>query len=160
MTLNAYACELPSKPRPVSPIVVRYQFDPELVATKSEGYRLLAEMPGKMPFVFRVFNLSSEPQERSFGLTFSQAVAFETEEFLEMTIPAAGHVDVRWDVDLSGAFSATGRLAAMVSSAGSGSEPAELVEIDLMGNPIDQKKLDKELNKLANQIAAKRKRLH
>jgi len=32
--------------------------------------------------------------------------------------------------------------------------------VDLMGNPIDQKKLDKELNKLANQIAAKRKRLH
>ncbi len=132
MQLLAYSSKSAPKPVAASPIVLRYQFDPQFVASKSEGYRLVAGTPGKMPFVFRAFNLSSKPQKRSLALSFSQPVVFETEAVQKLTVPAAGFVDVRWDVNLTGAFVATGALRATL---GSEETSAERIEIDLAGNP-------------------------
>lgn len=135
MQLNAHVSKRPPEPRHVSPIVVRYQFDSEDVAPKTEGYRLVAEKPGKAPFVFRVFNLSSKDLKRSIRLTFLHPESFEWEDVQEATIPAQGHVDVHWTVDLAKAFAATGTLTARVSTVEEGSEADEFVEIDLSGNP-------------------------
>ena len=110
---------------------MRYQFDSEYVAPKTEGYRLVAEKPGKAPFVFRVFNLSSKDLKRSIRLTFLHPEKFEWEDVQEATIPAQGHVDVHWNVDLAKAFAATGTLTARVSTVEEGSEADEFVEIDL-----------------------------
>lgn len=139
MQLHAYAEQAKSTPPAASPIVLRYQFDADLVEAKSEGYRLLAEIPGKMPFVLRAFNLSAEPQKRSLALSFSRPVAFDAEAVQSITIPASGFADVRWDVDLSGAFAATGMLCATVRAQDADALPGETVEIDLKGNPsLDQ----------------------
>ncbi len=135
MQLSSCADEPPPKSRTASPIVLRYQFDPELVAPKSEAYRLVAETPGKMPFVFRVFNLSSTPQKRSLALSFSQPAEVLPETTQAATIPAHSSIDVGWDVDLAGVFAATGTLRATVHAEGTDAKPGEIVEIDLTGNP-------------------------
>ena len=135
MQLWSYAVQPAFKAVPASPIVLRYQFDPKLVAPTSEEYRLLTETPGKMPFAFRVFNLSSKPQRRSLALSFSQPVACETDDVQRVTIPAEGYVDAHWNVDLTGAFAATGMLRATVRAEGSAAKPGEMVQIDLTGNP-------------------------
>ena len=143
MQLLAYAVQSASKPAPASPIVLRYQIDLGLVAAKSEGYRLLAETPGKMPFVFRAFNLSAEPRKQSLTLSFSQPVTLERESVLQVTIPAAGHIDVRWNVDLTGAFASIGTLRATVRADGGDALPGDTVEIDLTGNPTLQQVLQR-----------------
>ena len=133
--LIAHTHDQPLKPWKVSPIVLRYQFDTELVAPMTEGYRILAETAGEMPFVFRVFNLSSKAQEHSICLAFDEPARFKREPVRRIVVPAMSHSDVQWDVDLTDAFSATGTLTAAVSAEGKGSEISDLVEIDLIGNP-------------------------
>lgn len=135
MQLLTQANQPASSPVTPSPIVIRYQLDAQVVAGKSEGYRLFTETPGKTPFVFRLFNLSSEPQQRSLTLSFSQSVDFITAPVQRTTIPAKGHVDLRWDVDLTDAFAATGLLHGTVHTQGANAKPGETVEIDLSGNP-------------------------
>lgn len=141
MQLLAYATAPVLATVPASPIVLRYQLDRETVEAKSEGYRLLAETPGKMSFVFRLINLSSQSQQRSLTLSFSQPVTMVTAPAQDVTIPAEGYADVRWDVDLIGAFAATGLLRATVRTYGAGAQPGEMVEVDLSGNPTLQQVL-------------------
>ncbi|NLS95939.1 MAG: hypothetical protein GXX96_27705 [Planctomycetaceae bacterium] len=139
MQLLAYSEQVKGEPQTASPVVLRYQFDADLVEARSEAYRLLAETPGKMSFAFRAYNLSSEPQKRTLVLSFSQPVVLEAEAAQSVTIPASGFADVRWDVDLSGAFAATGMLCATVRTQGADAAEGESVEIDLKGNPsLDQ----------------------
>ncbi|MHB8903094.1 MAG: hypothetical protein ACYC6Y_30400, partial [Thermoguttaceae bacterium] len=56
MQLLTQASASAPRPEPSGPVVLRYQFDRALVSAASEGYRLVAETPGKTPFVFRAFN--------------------------------------------------------------------------------------------------------
>ena len=135
MQLLTQAAGQATRPAPASPIVLRYELDRQVVAAVSEGYRLLAEAPGKMPFRFRAFNLSAEPQKQSLTLSFSQPVAFETESVQQVTIPPTGSVDVEWNVDLAGAFAATGTLRATLRAKGADTGSGDMVEIDLAGNP-------------------------
>jgi len=130
MRLLSHAARPAPKPVAASPIVLRYQFDPDYVAAMSEGYRLTAETPGEMPFAFRVFNLSSKPQKRSLVLSFSQPADVRPETVQTVTISAHNSIDVRWNVDLTGTFAATGTLRATVRA-----EVGETIEIDLAGNP-------------------------
>ena len=132
MELLAHTAQPSHKPRPASPIVLRYQYDANVVSPKTEGYHVIAEKPGDVPFAFRVFNLSSEAQDRSLTLAFSQPVDFKTEVVRVVTVPATGHADVSWNVNLSRAFAATGALTATLRTDGSADE---LLEIDLIGNP-------------------------
>lgn len=123
------------RPAAASPLVLRYQFDPAAVKAASEGYRVAAEPPGKMSLTFRAFNLSAEPQRRSLRLAFSRPVRIVGEAVESVTIPASGAADVRWEVDLAGAFAAGGTLRATVRSEGQPAASSEMVEIDLAGNP-------------------------
>ena len=132
MQLLSHAIQPAPKPVPASPIVLRYQFDPEVASPKTEGYHIVTETPGEVPFTVRVFNLSSRAQRRSLTLSFSQPVDFESDEVQKATVPVTGHVDVRWNVNLSRAFAATGALTATVRTDGTADEH---IEIDLIGNP-------------------------
>ena len=135
MDLLKSSREAAVKVQPPSPIVLRYQLDPQRVAAKSEGYRLQDDAPEKVPFVFRAFNLASEPQMQSLTLSFSQPVDFESDATRQVTIPAAGYVDVRWEVGLKEAFAATGSVRATVRASDPEGKFGDLVEIDLEGNP-------------------------
>ncbi len=123
------------KPAPASPVVLRYTVDRQLVEARSEGYRLLAESPGRMPLVFRVFNLSTKPETQTLTLSFSQPVVLETEAVQQATIPPQDSVEVRWNVDLAGALAATGTLRATLRAQGADARSGDMVEIDLSGDP-------------------------
>ena len=101
---------------------------------KSEGYRVKAETPGKMPLVVRAFNLSGQPEEVTLNLSFSEAAAEVLDpQARRATIPAEGFVDVAWQVDLSGALAPSGHLAATIEATGKTSGRRASLQLDLSG---------------------------
>lgn len=122
----------PPRPTRPSPIVLRYQFDRDLVEAKSDGYRLKQETPGKMPLVFRVFNLSPKPRQLRVELSFSRpSVRVIGAAVQPASVSAEGSVDVAWQVDLAGAFAVSEPLGVKVRALDEASEPVVGLEIDV-----------------------------
>jgi len=132
MRLWSMGQQEPPRPTRPSPIVLRYQFDRDLVEAKSEGYRLKQESPGEMPLVFRVFNLSPKPRELRVELSFSRPGARVTGPATQpASVPAEASVDVAWQVDLGGAFAASEPLTARIRTIDEASQPVVKLEVDL-----------------------------
>lgn len=123
----------PRRPKP-SPMVLRFEPDPEVMEGKSDGYHLSAKAPGKLPLRVRVFNLSAEPHELTLKLDFSQESArLIGPQALAANPPAEGFADVVWESDLSGVPAGAGGLDITVTAADSrGGQIAPLV-IRLVG---------------------------
>ena len=132
MRLWSMGQQEPPQPTRPSPIVLRYQFDRDLVEAKSAGYRLEQETPGPLPLVFRVFNLSQEPRELRVELSFSRPGARVTGPATQSaSVPAEGSVDLAWQVDLAGAFAASEPVTAKVRALDDASQVVGVLEIDL-----------------------------
>ncbi len=114
------------------PIVLRYQFDRDVVEAKSEGYRLKDGIPEVLPLSVRVFNLSPEPKALRVELAFAPAGArVPGAETRSIRVPAEASVDASWRVDLRPAFQAAERLTAKVAATSGTSGPAAVLEFDL-----------------------------
>ncbi len=123
----------PHRPSP-SPIVLRFEADANVMQCKSDGYRLLANAPGRLPLKVRVFNLSAQPRELTLKLAFSAASArLIGPQTRPANVPAEGFADVAWEADLSGTLAATARLEVTVTAAGKRGEPIAPLVISLAG---------------------------
>ena len=119
-----------------SSIVMRMQLAGDLLQPKSDGYHVLAESPSKLPLKVRVFNLSDKPRALTVKLALSRKPARVIgEEVRSMSIPAESFVDVSWQVDLTGAFAAIGRLEATVTATAGGVPIAQLAGMIHGGKP-------------------------
>jgi hypothetical protein len=106
-------------------IVMRYLYDPAVVEPKSEGYRVKAGQPGRIPLAVRVFNFSYEARTVRLGLNMvgsreplrganKRPLVDERPVF----VPPGSSADAKWDVDLSTAFAADDRVKVVVYAAG------------------------------------------
>ncbi len=122
------------RPETPSPIVLRYEFDAEVVEAKTEGYRFKAATPGKAALAVRVFNLSEQPRELTLELSFSPAPPEATvAQARKVIAPASGLVDVSWDVDLTGAFDADAHAAVQVTATDEAARTVASLVMDLFG---------------------------
>jgi hypothetical protein len=122
--------KLPSR-RPPGPIVLRYQFDPKLVAASSEGYRVKGAPAGKMPLVVRAFNLSDKPRLATLSVEFKPGAGM----MRRVEVPARASVDVPWETDLSSAFDRSDQVDVTVRASLGPSEQADAIGVVLFGEP-------------------------
>jgi hypothetical protein len=133
--LSTPANSLDTKPKPASPVVLRYQIDPDVVVAKTDGYEVSMASRTSFPFTFRLFNLSSQPQQRDYCISASQPIVVEDQVNKTVSLPAKGYRDLTWHIDLRQSFTATGHATLSVTSAASETSVLEQVEIDLTGIP-------------------------
>ncbi len=85
--------------KPLSPIVLRYQFDRERVATMPQGYSIKRTEEKTLPLKIRVFNLGTK--------TFTSKLRFSASDSLVeekgVSVPAEGFADVVWNLPLAAA---------------------------------------------------------
>ena len=134
MRLRSFSLRDPPTPKPASPIVLRYQFDPAVVKPISEGYRLKPKMPDKLPVTIRVFNLSDTGHRVTLTVSFSHDLPRGPEAAtVERTVPPEGFTDVTWTFDLTGVFAQHDSLTVTVTAAGNTVGHVPPLEIDLIG---------------------------
>jgi len=110
-------------------IILRYQYDPALVAPTSEGYRIKSTSAGKMPLGVRVFNLADRSRNVTVKLDAGAGPAGILGPASQtVKIEPRGSVDVAWKLDPADRLAAGGGLrlqvAAFDTPAPSRSEPA------------------------------------
>ena len=116
------------------PVVLRSQFDAGIVDARSEGYRLKGPAPEKFPLVVRAFNLSARPLRlRLEAKATPNTVRVAAPAGQDANVPAAGHVDVRWEIDLRGAFAAGNHVEVTVRAQGAGAGVADVLVMDFSG---------------------------
>ena len=94
-----------------SPIVLRWQYEADVLRPETAGYHLVHEPAGATRLVVRAFNLGSEPAEVRLALQVGGArQRVRSENPCVLQVPAAGFSDAAWDVDLTDAFAADDRL--------------------------------------------------
>ncbi len=118
-------------PRRLAPpsLIARYEFDAHHVQPTSEGYRLKAGTPEKLPFRVRLFNLADRPAEVAAELELSAGkVLGQATRTVE--VGPRGTAELQWDIVLAGALgpppAIEARLARVPPAAGKG--PAEALE--------------------------------
>jgi len=140
MRLWSIGLQEPPRPGKPSPIVLRYQFDTDVVQPTSNGYRIKAEQPGETALVVRVFNLCDQRRDLSLELSFSQAAARVLGPATRpVNVPGEGSVDVTWQADLSGSFAAADRLKAEVRALDEKSKRITALHVDLIRQEKDAK---------------------
>ena len=129
----------PPRPKAPSPVVLRYQFDTDVVEAKSEGYRVKAQPPGKVSLTVRVFNFSEDPLDLKLeawlehGLRPPNRSRTAIPDPRAVSVPPESFVDVGWELDLGEAFAATGHAAVEVLAADAASNRVASLAIDLSG---------------------------
>ncbi len=126
----------------LSPIVLRYQFDPALVSAVSEGYRITTDALDRFPLRVRAFNLAPQPQKVTLEVAFSSPEATLADSATRsVEVPGESSVDIDWTADLRRGFTADDRLTATIAVKG-GADPAILpLVIDLMGEATMEQRL-------------------
>jgi len=125
-----------------SPVVLRYEFDAQRVRAGSDGYRLKGPAPEKLPLVVRAFNLSGEPLDLALEAACEPAVArILAQPGREMNVPARGHTDVTWQVDLRDAFAAGNHARVTVRARAAKGSPADTLSLDFSGEATLQQML-------------------
>ena len=79
-----------------TPVVLRYQFDKERVATAPQGYTIRRTEEKTLPITVRVFNLQTE--QVTCPIRFTAAGSMERRE---VVVPAQGFVDTVWNLPLN-----------------------------------------------------------
>ncbi|MFH1267378.1 MAG: hypothetical protein ABIK89_16765 [Planctomycetota bacterium] len=148
MRMSSIEPETAQRRQAPSPIVLRYQFDTATVAAMSEGYRVKAQPPGKMPLTVRVFNLSTEPRDLRLALRLRIKDPDSTSFAIlpdrrPVSAPAEGFVDVGWEVDLEEAFAASGHVGVEVLATDEAGRNVALLAIDLSGEATMEQVLNR-----------------
>jgi hypothetical protein len=122
------------QPKAPSAIVLRYQFDRDVVEAKSEGYHVKAKAPAKMALTVRAFNLSEQPQDLTLKLAFSQPAARVIgPDTRAVSVPGEDSIDVTWQVDLNRALEAGKHVEARVNAADKAATAVASLAVDLLG---------------------------
>ncbi len=142
MRLSSISRREPPRPKAPSPIVLRYQFDPEAVDAKSGGYYVEGELQGRMLLKVRVFNLSPKPRDlRLRGELKSwppeRGVVIVLLEAQAAHVPPEDAVDITWQVDLSEAFGAGDRIEASFEASEGAPEPLDVLHVDFLREKKD-----------------------
>jgi hypothetical protein len=122
--------------------VLRYQFDPDAVEARSDGYYVTPDLPDTVSLEVRVFNLSREPRDLRLSgqLESSRSEGDAVIVPLEARparVPAEAAVDVKWQADLTGAFGAADRVVASFEASAGGPEPLDVLHLDFLRKKKD-----------------------
>jgi len=136
MRLWTWGQASPPRRRATSPIVLRWQYDPDTFQPVTAGYRLMSENPGKTRLVVRAFNLGDQPANLPLVLHLADAAAqIGGENPCAVRVPAAGFADAAWDVDLTAAFARDDPLAVTVRSVAAAAPETLPLAVTLIGSP-------------------------
>ena len=115
--LKLAAQEPPKRPR-ASPIIMRLDWNRELMSAETPGYRIRPEVVSRVPLDVKVFNLDS--RAHAVELTLEEGVSLaEGSRARSVEIPAEGVVDVGWLVNLGPAFvTADSTIVRVVATSG------------------------------------------
>jgi hypothetical protein len=134
MVLHEASRGKPPQPGPLSPLVLRYQSDPQLVEASSGGYRVKQAPADTLRFTVRVFNLSDAPRTASLELAGAALLERKSsgERQRRLVVPAKGFADMLWVVDVGDALAKTGRTT-LTATAREGEQEAVKLAVDLRG---------------------------
>lgn len=122
----------PPKPEPVSPLVMRHQFDAEVFEAVTAGYRFKQAVPDDWELAVRVYNLGGEPEQARVRAQMTPPAAVGPAEAQSVEVPAEGFAEVRWRVAASEAMAASGRARVTVTAESRTGQPPAVLVIDLM----------------------------
>jgi hypothetical protein len=109
-----------------SPIVLRFAFDKQYTAAKSEGYQISGDAPQQWPFRVEVFNLSDQPAELVLRIAGEAGASSWQDQ--RVSIPGRAASTVTWQMKTSDLFTAGNRMAVkVVASVDGNREVARLV---------------------------------
>ncbi len=111
-----------------SPVVLRFAFDKQFTAAKSEGYQISRDAPQQWPFRVEVFNLSDQPAELLLHVAGKAHSEVSNWQDQRVSIPGRASSTATWQMKTSDLFTAGNGMAVKVVATAEGKrEVARLV---------------------------------
>jgi len=113
--------------QPASPIVLRFQIDPDVCSATLAGYNFHPPNAGNVRLTARVFNLDDRAHQVTIGLSISPSGAsFITAPQQTVNVAQQSHADVFWDVNLKRPMARSSQIVAVFvpqDDSGAASQP-------------------------------------
>jgi hypothetical protein len=84
-----------------SPVVLRFAFDKQFIAAKSEGYQITGDAPQQWPLRVEVFNLSDQPTELVLHIAGEAQPGASSWQDQRVSLPERASSTATWEMKTS-----------------------------------------------------------